>query len=647
MRKLLFIPFFFLLLVIPVKAVTNISTCTALTTAGETYYLTADIINSSASTCMNIQASNIVLDCQGHTIDGIDADSTYGIKFTTGSGSVVRNCIITDWYYGIYFRYATTYTYSNLITNTTLSSNTAYGIAMYYTYSNTIENSSIISSKGIYIYGDTTYGDSYNNIINNVTMSDCSLGISINQKAYETTIKKTKIHCSQSLYFYETTTYGNTIYNNLFNSTTYVSGTTYTTVWNTTKQTGERVYSPGNYIGGNYWTNSTGNGYSDTCTDSGKDGFCDSSYTIPGAGTAGGDKVDYLPLSDEYESVTYLYNCGVTLSSGKKYVLMNDVNTSDTRCWLVPSDVVLDLNGHTVTVNGDTTYSSQTGIQIDWDASNVVIKNGTIRNINSGAGTDKTRTAISGGGVQNVTINSLIMYVEGYASSNYGVYFTGSSTRSSTAVNISNSLIQAVSTGASTTTIGVYFGLYYNGVSNSSITTTKISTSGTGAYDLYFSSGSNYNYVCAEFDTTKVYDVGTGNSINYCPYTPPPTCNCTDWMAENCVSGTQRKYTRICTPSGCDVEVKYETDTSCTAPTEYPWLSLLNSILSPFWLIMLITFGMSAGIEKKLNSGGIAFIVSFIIFSIIFSVLTRQMPFWIPVIVIILIVGFIVLRGTR
>jgi hypothetical protein len=47
------------------------------------------------------------------------------------------------------------------------------------------------------------------------------------------------------------------------------------------------------YMGGNYWTNPTGNGFSDTCTDANNDGFCDSNYILAT------NNIDYLPLSDE------------------------------------------------------------------------------------------------------------------------------------------------------------------------------------------------------------------------------------------------------------------------------------------------------------------------------------------------------------
>jgi hypothetical protein len=116
-------------------------------------------------------------------------------------------------------------------------------------------------------------------------------------------------------------------------------------------------------------------------------------------------------------------------------------------------------------------------------------------------------------------------------------------------------------------------------------------------------------------------------------------------VAAECVSNTQRKYTRICTPSGCDVETKYENDPTCAPIAEYPWLSLMNIILSPFWIIMVMVFGMSAAIEKKLQAGGIAFLAALLIFLFIFAFFTRSIPLWIPIIFLIMAVGYMIFRG--
>ena len=372
MKKIALATIFLLFLTTAVKADTYLTGCAQLNTAGETYYLTQDIINSTASVCMLISVDNVILDCQGHTIDGIDASSTYGIYVYRASATTtnitVKNCIVTDWYYGIYFYNS----HSNTLTNITASSNAYYGLYLSYSNSNTINNSKIQNSVGYGIYL-------------------ASAG-------------------------------ANLIYNNLFNNTNnfVFAGTIYSNYWNTTRQPGTRIYSPGNEIGGNYWTNPDGNGYSDTCNDTDKDGFCDDPYVL-----ATGN-IDYLALSDKY-------------------------------------------------------------------------------------------------------------------------------------------------------------------------------------------------------------------------------CACTNWAAGGCYNTTHRIYTRTCTPSGCDVEIKYEEDSTCapppTLPPSYPWLNLLSIILTPFWIVLLLAFSMSAKVESKLMAGGIAFLSSLIIFLFIFSFFTKTIPLWMPILLLIIAFGYIIFRG--
>ena len=90
---------------------------------------------------------------------------------------------------------------------------------------------------------------------------------------------------------------GNLFYNNYFGQIH--SDFLGTNFWNTTKQAGNRIYSAGTQIGGNYWADS-GGGYSETCVDSDTDGFCDNSYVNGSLGTI----TDYLPLSNKYVAPT-------------------------------------------------------------------------------------------------------------------------------------------------------------------------------------------------------------------------------------------------------------------------------------------------------------------------------------------------------
>lgn len=82
-----------------------------------------------------------------------------------------------------------------------------------------------------------------------------------------------------------------TVYDNYFNDTNNF-GTSVSTRWNITKTLGTNIVG-GPYLGGNFWANSVGTGYSQTCTDADWDGICDLPYTL-------GTDTDYLPLSMNY-----------------------------------------------------------------------------------------------------------------------------------------------------------------------------------------------------------------------------------------------------------------------------------------------------------------------------------------------------------
>ncbi|MGB9693666.1 MAG: hypothetical protein ACPLYF_02365, partial [Fervidobacterium sp.] len=94
MKTLTALPIFFFFLFLSLSIVNaqeyNISDCSELNVTEATYYLTQDIINSNVPTCMNITANNVALDCQGHTIDGVDASDTYGI-YISRSASTTTN----------------------------------------------------------------------------------------------------------------------------------------------------------------------------------------------------------------------------------------------------------------------------------------------------------------------------------------------------------------------------------------------------------------------------------------------------------------------------------------------------------------------------------------------------------------------------
>ncbi len=95
----------------------------------------------------------------------------------------------------------------------------------------------------------------------------------------------------------------NKIFNNKFNNTqnVYLSINT-NNFWNTTLTSGENIVG-GPYLGGNFWANPSGNGFSETCSSSGNDNPCESSSVSDGKGFCSGTytispgNIDYLPLT--------------------------------------------------------------------------------------------------------------------------------------------------------------------------------------------------------------------------------------------------------------------------------------------------------------------------------------------------------------
>jgi parallel beta-helix repeat protein len=77
--------------------------------------------SSSKGLLLNNGYNNVTLNCAGGTIDGADGGTSYGLSVAS-MNNTVSNCIVTDFYSGIYLSAA-----NNSVTNCTASSNTNAG----------------------------------------------------------------------------------------------------------------------------------------------------------------------------------------------------------------------------------------------------------------------------------------------------------------------------------------------------------------------------------------------------------------------------------------------------------------------------------------------------------------------------------------
>jgi len=207
----------------------------------------------------------------------------------------------------------------------TVNSNTIYGIYLDGN-SNNVTNAIINSHSGT---GDAgLFIDDDSSTINNVTLSGNYYGIYLDDTAGNNTIVNSTIENSTTYGIYMNSSANNSIYNNLFNNSnnTFFNGTVNVNYWNTTQQAGIRVYSSGTDIGGNYWTNSSGTGFSDTCVEI--NGFCNSAYNVTTGtsctpGVDCGNNTDYLALTNDTISPTITIDSPTNITFGTGYIDYN------------------------------------------------------------------------------------------------------------------------------------------------------------------------------------------------------------------------------------------------------------------------------------------------------------------------------------
>lgn len=244
--------------------------------------------------------------------------------------NITNNFIVTETGFGIIMFAGSSY---NTISNNSMSASGSYGSGIlfgYYSNYTNVSNNSIftngLNSYGVY-FDSSSHNDLFSNSI--VASGTNAYGLYFYNDAHNNTAINSSINSKNSyaVYFYNTTTAkpeNNTIYNCLLNGSIIpVNGTVgwvnLKNFWNTSNQTGSRTYSNGNRIGGNYYTNSSGNGFSDSCDDTDFDGFCDSYYNVSTnsicSGAGCGNNTDYLAYSNDYDPNTVISNIGVNSTS--------------------------------------------------------------------------------------------------------------------------------------------------------------------------------------------------------------------------------------------------------------------------------------------------------------------------------------------
>ncbi|MFH2028497.1 MAG: right-handed parallel beta-helix repeat-containing protein, partial [Nanoarchaeota archaeon] len=312
-KKLVVFLMLFLSMVMISNAI-DVTQCTMINVSGD-YQLANDLTFPGAGIdCITFNASNIILDCKGYSIQHINAN---GIDLMNTTGSTVKNCVMTNissigiygghWEHGgadnnkiinnsisltgqdgIQFAEGS---HDNLIENNTLMHISEYGIWILGTIggagvgaNDTIINSNIIhnSTAGVVIEY-TLYVNVTNNNISYVPVLSAGLRPEIDGAGiaylysqagvvYHNNVSDT-LNATMLMDSDSNLIYNNNFIDNIINSFDNGTGNN----WNTTDS-------------GNYWSNfdTAGEG----CTDAGS-GLCNEDYTIPGISGA----KDYNPYN--------------------------------------------------------------------------------------------------------------------------------------------------------------------------------------------------------------------------------------------------------------------------------------------------------------------------------------------------------------
>ena len=103
----------------------NVTCGTPLNVTGALYTMN-NSSSISGATCFNVSAANVTIDCKGFSVAGNNSTGTYGF-YTSQVNTTVRNCNVSNFFYGIYFYGAT----DGLIQNVTASGSYTTGYVVY------------------------------------------------------------------------------------------------------------------------------------------------------------------------------------------------------------------------------------------------------------------------------------------------------------------------------------------------------------------------------------------------------------------------------------------------------------------------------------------------------------------------------------
>lgn len=370
----------------------DISTCTVIS-AGGSYDLIADIVNTSATKCIEIAASNVTLNGNNHQVDGIASAGTHGIhvsgtnlltnitisnvrvyEFEAGifldgvDSSTIENCLSRN---NTWAGIEITNSDGNTVSGCDLSANNYFGVLLEGGSENNTIDSNTVNGQGQGLQCGRYASYANNNQFTNNYMGYNQLGIDIygcsgmliaDNELYGnyigiymdgstgTTITRNTIdHYYSAIQEYVCLDFRrsryNLIYDNYFNCQTdnvQIAGgglDIWPNDWSVPKEPGTNIVG-GPFRCGNYWDDFSGfgSGISAACgADSDDDYLCDYTYTIDAYNQDPCALLQY-PDNDGDGIVNSEDNCPNTANPDQSNQDNDDFGDACDNCWYVGND---------------------------------------------------------------------------------------------------------------------------------------------------------------------------------------------------------------------------------------------------------------------------------------------------------------------
>ncbi|HUU76171.1 MAG TPA: NosD domain-containing protein [Methanoregulaceae archaeon] len=401
-----------------------------------TYVLQNDLTGITEDNCIDIRASNVVFDGARKTIGGISGEESSGIRVEPGvSGITIKDIKVTGWEWGVYlleardsrieFVNASSCLSSGVriegctgieLNHCTGSSNDGNGIAVLGSR-NTRISSCLVDQN--YAAGILSKQSEYTSITDGTLSKNNDIGLFLSSDSYDqiydssflenknsgmvlTSIGNCTIsgnHICENLQFgvwlqpRESTgdeivpSSDNLIFNNYFMNGKNVGdyGFLEANRWNIAPKSGKNIIV-GDKLGGNFWGQPDGLGFSQITPDHDGDGFCDGAITIAK------ENVDFYPLAGVSVSPTpttapnwqtVSISGPVVISSPGLYILENDIPSCDRDACIeiTISDVVLEGQKHLIS---GLMIEDSMGIKVAKNLKNITIQNVKVTNWHRG-----------------------------------------------------------------------------------------------------------------------------------------------------------------------------------------------------------------------------------------------------------------------